>query len=252
MFCKQCGAKMAEGVKFCGACGTVIETAETPEPNTAPSTAIRKFSNKHIGIAACGAVALIAVIIILAVTLSGGGAEGTINRYVRAMGSFDVYRAQRYHAFEISDVLPLLLEDAGMSMSEFNAELYDLTGTRTLRAFYSELADEVASETREMFGRNIRVTHEVISYRQLTPQQRMDEINRVRNSLSWVGIELEDLIRVDRMHEMVTYTINVTLSGSLGDESHRETLLLVRIGRNWYVWQDPLDLLWDLPGGLRF
>lgn len=36
MFCKKCGAKLAEGAKFCGVCGTVVRAQADPIPNTAP------------------------------------------------------------------------------------------------------------------------------------------------------------------------------------------------------------------------
>jgi len=251
MFCKQCGTKMEASTKFCGGCGTVNEVPETSQSSPAPP-AVKKISNTHIGIAVCGAIAVVALIIILSVALGGGGADGTIRRYVNAMGTFDYYRAQRYHAFDVNEVLDQVLAANDMSMSEFNAELLDSTGASDIRAFYRDLANEISAEVSEMFGRNVRFSHEIISYRQLNPQQRLDEINRVRNALNNVGINMDDLIRTDRMHEMVTYTVGITLSGSLGEESDRETILMVRIGRNWYVWENPLEMFWDLPRNLRF
>lgn len=251
MFCKQCGSKMEVETKFCGNCGTVVEDTELQQDDVAVSSK-KKISNTHIGMAVCGAVAVIVLIIILAVTLSGGGAERTVRNYVDAMGTFNLYRAQRYNAFDANAVLTQTLEANDRSLSEFNADLYDTTGARDIRGFFNDLADELNAEVSEMFGRNIRFSHEIISYRQLTPQQRLDEINNVRNSLSMFGIDMDELIRTDQMHEMITYTVDITLSGSLGEESERETILLIRIGRNWYVWENPMEIFWALPWGLLF
>ena len=251
MFCKQCGSKMEVDAKFCGNCGTVVEDAELQQ-NGVAALPKKKISNTHIGMAVCGAVAVIVLAIILMVTLSGGGAERTIRNYVGAVGTFNLYRAQRYHAFNANEVLAQALAANDMSISEFNADLYDATGARDIRGFFNDLADEINAEVNEMFGRNIRFSYEIVSYRQLTPQQRLDEINNVRNSLSMFGIDMDELIRTNQMHEMITYTVDITLSGSLGEESERETILLVRIGRNWYVWENPMDMFWALPWGLLF
>ena len=34
MFCQACGAKLLEGARFCGACGTPVAKAETEQPTT--------------------------------------------------------------------------------------------------------------------------------------------------------------------------------------------------------------------------
>lgn len=36
MFCKKCGNKLADGAKFCGVCGTLVQAQPDPIPNTAP------------------------------------------------------------------------------------------------------------------------------------------------------------------------------------------------------------------------
>ena len=36
MFCKKCGNKLADGAKFCGVCGTVVQAQADPIPNTTP------------------------------------------------------------------------------------------------------------------------------------------------------------------------------------------------------------------------
>lgn len=36
MFCKKCGSKLADGVKFCGVCGALVQPQADPIPNTAP------------------------------------------------------------------------------------------------------------------------------------------------------------------------------------------------------------------------
>ena len=251
MFCKKCGEKMEAGKKFCAKCGTVMEVAEKQENavGASPSSSSpMKFSNTHIGMAVCGGIGVIALIIVLIVVFSGGGPERTIRRYVSDIGSLDFYRIiDRHYAFNINDVLTQLLSENDMSLSEFNAELYDLTsmwfdsGVRNIRDLYREIANEESADVSEMYGRNIRFSHEIISYRQLSPSDRLREINNVRDALRNVNVNMDDIIRTDRMHEMFTYTISITMTGSLGSETWRETLLLIRIGRNWYIWDNPLD-----------
>jgi len=234
---------MEAGVRFCGNCGDVVEQPNAAEQKTATKA---KISNKHIGMIACGAIVLVLVIVLISV-FSGRGAESVLGRYVNAVGSFDMQAISRHSAFDMDAVIQQTMAAEGMTQREFNDLLFDMYGVRNLDALYRQMADEFRDELREEFGRNFRVTFDIVESFELSQREISQEIESVERTLSWgwTGLELSDLVRIDRINEMIEYTVDITISGSLGRDTERLTIIMVRIGRQWLVWDD--SVLFGLP-----
>lgn len=110
MFCKKCGNKLADGAKFCGVCGTLVQAQPDPIPNTAPVDRddisytiplVREEDPKPApqkkplpvkklltGVAALAAVVLI---VVLAVSLFGGKTLYLLTKYVDNDDEFAKY-----------------------------------------------------------------------------------------------------------------------------------------------------------------
>jgi len=245
MFCKQCGEKLELDARFCGSCGDTVEAPPAPDPNQAeqgvgfappqaPAPA-KKISNTHIGMIACGLVALI--IIVIGISIFGGrSAESVLRRYLTATANLDFNRALRYTIIDMDDVTNAIMQEMGMTQREFNQELYDDFGVRSMRALFDMIADELREEMRDEFGRNPRINIEVYDSHELRRSDREAVIDRMERDFRWMGIELDDVVRVDRIREMIEFEVDLTISGGGNSMTQPHTVIMVRVGRNWRVW----------------
>jgi len=247
MYCKQCGEKLELDARFCGSCGDTVEAPPVPPapgPNMhAPSpegvaqtpAPTKKISNAHIGMIACGIVAL--VILIIGISIFGGrSAESVLRRYLTATANMDFNRALRYTIIDMDDVTNAIMQEMGMTQREFNQELYDDFGVRSMSALLDMVADELRDEMRDEFGRNPRVSIDIYDSFELRRSDRDAVIDRMERDLRWMGIELDDIVRVDRIREMIEFEVDLTISGSGNSLTHAHTVIMVRVGRNWRVW----------------
>ena len=126
MYCSKCGTYMNDDDKFCPNCGTGADgqapaaVVSGPKPVSAPR---KKLSNKAlIGILAVAAAVVIAVVLILIFTLGGSNSpEGVLKKFVNAMANSDLQGMLDCSVPD--DVLAYVLQDEGMSRSEFQRQL---------------------------------------------------------------------------------------------------------------------------------
>jgi len=242
MFCKQCGAQMEPNVRFCGTCGDVVEQAEANQ--NAPTSTKAKISNKHIGMIACGVIVVVLAIVLVSM-FSGRGPERVLGRYISAMGDFDLQAMSRHSVFDIDTVVRQALAAEGMSTRDFNNLLYEMYGVRSLDALFSEVADAEREWLREDFGRNYRITHEIVDSFEFSSREMRDEIEDMEDFLNRrFGFGLDDFVRVDRINEMVEFVVDVTIRGSLDSDTERMDIIMVRVGREWLVWDEEILFGW--------
>ncbi len=126
MYCSKCGTYMSDADKFCPNCGTSVDGQPSPAVVSDPEpvrAARKKLSKKAlIGILAGAAAVVIAVVLILVFTLGGSNSpEGVIKKFVNAYATADL---QGMLDCSIPDeVLEYVLQDEGMSRSEFQRQL---------------------------------------------------------------------------------------------------------------------------------
>jgi len=237
MFCEKCGTKMEAGANFCGNCGDVVEQ---------PRVSTGKTKNKLIGMITCGVVALVLVIGLIAL-FSGRGPEAVLRRYIDALGTFDMQALSRHSAFDVDGTINLVLDANNITQREFNDMLYEMHGVRNMRDLHREIANEVTEQLREEFGRNYRISFDIIESFELSQREITQQIEQAERSISrrLFGIALSDVVQLDNINEMIEYTVDLTISGSLGQETNSITIMMVRIGRQWLVWD--YSILFDLP-----
>ncbi len=126
MYCSKCGTYMSDADKFCPNCGTSIDGQPSPAVVTDPEPAHaprKKLSKKAlIGILAGAAAVVIAVVLILIFTLGGSNSpEGVLKKFFNAYANLDL---QGMLDSSVPDeVLEYVLQDEGMSRSEFQRQL---------------------------------------------------------------------------------------------------------------------------------
>ncbi|MBQ6332727.1 MAG: zinc-ribbon domain-containing protein [Clostridia bacterium] len=126
MYCSKCGTYMSDADKFCPNCGTSIDGQPSPAVVTDPKPAHaprKKLSKKAlIGILAGAGAVVIAVVLILIFTLGGSNSpEGVFKKFFNAYANLDL---QGMLDSSVPDeVLEYVLQDEGMSRSEFQRQL---------------------------------------------------------------------------------------------------------------------------------
>ena len=239
MFCKKCGSQIETGKKFCGSCGEVVELTQDgvqPIANAVASPGTKKVSNQHIGMIACGVVALIAVIVLISIFAGGGNnPERVLRRYMAAAMAFDFNRSLRYSVFDLDDLINEAARVEGISVRELNNMIYEEEGVRNMRALLDMFADEARELLREEYGRNYRVTFDILDSFTLSQRERNSELDNIRRSLSWSGLDFDRLVDVDSIREMKVFTVEATISGNRSESTDKMDILMIRIGRNWRV-----------------
>ncbi len=134
MFCKNCGAQLADGTKFCNSCGSPVGEA-APAANVPPvvqSSANQGKKKSPIGIII---IAIIAVIVFFAFSGGSGGYEDTVEDFFAGMFEAD---AKKLVSTFSEDYISEKLEDYGY---ENKSVLI-----KRLQDSLDEMADEYKSE----------------------------------------------------------------------------------------------------------
>ena len=162
MYCSNCGTFMNDTDQFCPNCGAGVN-GQSPAPvqdEQIPVRAPRKKLSRGalIGILAGAAAVVIAVVLILVFTLSGGSnsPEGVIRKFVNALYTYDL---QGMIDTSIPDeVLNYVLQDEGMSRSEFQRQLNN--AQKQINEYQSEIGSggrasfEITILRSQPLGRN--------------------------------------------------------------------------------------------------
>ena len=237
MFCENCGTAIETNEAFCSKCGQAVEA-------TKAITSVKKVSNRHIGIIACGIVGFILIIVLL-VTLGGSGQrnpERALRNFIVAAEQDDYSTAIGLSVFDLTDLIAIYARANGTSVRELNRELAELTGFNNFNALLNNVAREARDELRADFGRNFSISVDILEYTEFTTEEMNHHLEnferRVNNELRWMGLEsytLWDLTNLDNANAMIEYRVRITISGRNDYDSWRDTIRMVRIGRRWYA-----------------
>lgn len=144
MFCKNCGAQLSDGSKFCTSCGTSVKGAQSSSENASPATNKKAKKKFPVGII------VIVVIVIAAIALFSGGNGG----YKKTIDNF----------FE-----GLFEADGKLFVSTFSEsyieEQIESNGYRNKAVLTERLQDnldELAEEYIDELGKGWKYTYEII------------------------------------------------------------------------------------------
>jgi len=261
MFCGKCGEKQVSGEKFCGNCGEALaasnassshstntgvaqEVIVKSDPISSVPIANKKISNTHVGMIACAAVGLVAIIVFISILFGGNNPERVAQQYLRTIHNGNYFRAtRRYSAFDADDLINVFVADRRMTERQYNERLNESRGYRNIRAFINAQAQEETERLRAEFGRNYSITVEVVSSDELSLREMNSLIDGMRFSYEIRGHEPDSIIRLDRINSIVRVRADITISGSLGHGSTSTTLEVAQIGRRWRVLADSITPL---------
>ena len=218
MFCAKCGNQIADGAKFCSACGAMNEAApqaeepigqEAPQQQTPPQQSAPKAgSDKKLGMIAAGIVAVI--VVILAVLIFGGrGPKATANKLLK--GVFNG------NAKQVVSVMPKKLVKA-MVEEDYHGDKGDML---------DELDDELDYFVDELNEYKIKYKYKVTDIEKLDKDEAEDWEDDINFSYD-TKIKIKSVKNV---------TVKLTLRSKEFDEKYEEEidLTLGKIGSSWYV-----------------
>lgn len=200
MNCSSCGAELKEGAKYCAKCGT-----STNQTFPATQKTSSKMRNIPFGVIFAG----ILIVVVLNLLFGGRSYKTTIKQYIDATMEGD--------AKKIVSLMPEEYVEEAIRSGEYENK----------RELINELDDALKSMTElfeESFGKRMRYSHEINSVYTYTK----DEMDMYLYHFDYGNIS-------DKVKEIkeIEYSLNISGSGNSGNTS--ETLLLYKIGRNWYI-----------------
>lgn len=144
MFCKNCGAQLSDGAKFCNSCGASINGTPSTSDNTIPTT--NKNTKKKFPI---GIIAIVAVVIaaIYLFSGSGGSYEKTVDNFFEGLFEAD-------GKLFVSTFSEAFIEE----QIESNGYRNKAVLTERLQDNLDELAEEYVDE----LGKNWKYSYEII------------------------------------------------------------------------------------------
>lgn len=226
-FCGNCGAQLDDDAVVCSNCGCNIAPAATPASaeteNATPGenavAAIKagtgkffdkvktdsNFRNIVIGIAA-GFVALIVLIVVL-VSVFGGGYKRAIDNYIDATfyGDYSAYKAN------IPDAMWDSLKESGDALDKED---------------YKEQYKMFKEYFEDQYGKNISVDYKVTDEDELDE----DDLDDLRDELkSDYGIAKKSVTKAYELE------VEFTIEGDDDEDSNEEIITVVKIDGDWYV-----------------
>jgi uncharacterized membrane protein YvbJ len=234
MYCRKCGAKQLDDAVFCSECGTRLAAeGQSANPaaaqNSAPAQnqaavsqpvmnavspeAAQKKKHRRIGvIAVIVAVVLIAGLVTLGVFLFGGrNYKATAKQFSKALGEAN--------AEAIVELFPKEYINSVMEQGDFDSV------DEAIENLQEDLDKEKKSLEKE-YG-DIELSYEVGKIKDCSKTKLKD----IQKELNEFDIEIE---------EAKIASIEATLKHNEGKEHNDMQLVLVKIGRSWYVanWGD--------------
>ena len=240
MFCKKCGTAISAEEKFCSKCGEAKDLV-------APT---KKVSNTHIGIIACAVIGVVALVMVIS-AFSGRGqsnASRVVISYASAVALFDFTGAAAYLPISLDQTMESFARAEGLTMRELNNQIRTDTGYRDVNAFLDSMTASLQTLLEDDLGGRIRASVEILNYTTLDTTTRLEELSTFRrnfnNQAQRNGIDLrwEDFVNVNDITEMMRFDINVILSGNHDSFTSRDSILVMRMGRRWYVLESSIDI----------
>lgn len=161
-FCPNCGAELADDSVFCGACGTKLAEDGAAEGTTEVAKKAPKIDKKILAIG-IGALAVIAIIVVLiCVLVSGGGYKGKIKKY------FNFFNDKHTNNFELNELtlapaeydLYKCMYDVLVKPCKDDADdVADFLGSEfsTCEEYFEDLYDDYEDD----YGKNWKITYEI-------------------------------------------------------------------------------------------
>lgn len=207
MFCGSCGAKNEDGALFCAECGAVLNPDQPPVQNfgEVPQPEQKSTNTRLVGMIAVGAVALIAVVILLVSLFSGGGPSGVVDDALDAMFSAD---ADDFVDLIPDAVMDMLEEQAGMSRKDF---------VESLQEELDDLEDEMEQE-------DASIDWDITDEDELSKK----EVKALQSSYDMVGIDM----KITEAAE-----VKVKLIAKMDGEKETETITfpVIKVDGDWYI-----------------
>ena len=202
------------------------------------SSGRKKLSPKYIAMIAGGAAALVLAIVLIAVFAGGGSPESAALKYVQAAVAFDYDGVVKYCAYDVDEYIKAEYAEADMSQREFNSWLYHSYEVRSVKALFDQTRLEIKQEYRDEYGRNYKISFEVIDIDVLSKSQIRDKKKEIERDFDYYDCDIDTIIRIDQITEMAEVEIEANISGSEGEDRNELVLTVVKINGKWRVLDD--------------
>lgn len=209
MFCKKCGEKIADNVKFCPKCGEKVErigaVVRTDLSNATGESDTKKY--RYVGIA------FVAICVILLCSLMGGkGYEKVLKKYYRAVQYAD---ANLYYSILAPDYIDYMVGSGSWYSS--NADFKT--------ALENEL-EEYGDSFQYDCGGQLRFSVKVTEVKHLTTKERTDFAKNLKDYYEFTH-NISDLVELD---------YKLTVSGTTGSVTQNmEGFYAFKMGGKWYM-----------------
>lgn len=209
MVCKNCGANIPEGTKFCTSCGATVE-AEVGFQDAAVVQAPAKKSNKKLIAIIAGVVAVIIAFICI---FGGGSYKSTIKKYYSAIENGDGSKLQACYPFYVKAA-----KADGDSASDIKDE-------------YKDRAESLHDLYAERYGDDFKIKYEIKD----ADKVDKDDLEDFEKELN-EAIEEED-INMGKVSISQGYEVEVegTIKGSEDEDEFEDTFYMLKINGKWNI-----------------
>ena len=249
MFCKNCGKEVADGLRFCPACGGVMEEAPvydaTPQDFGVPAKkgfVLNDQMKKLIPVVAIALVVVILAIIFLPKLFGGNSAEDLAIKAVEAEldCDMDLYDLYYYDYFEYRErKWSENAADNDMTLEAYIQEkAFDEgfgSGISTVEEYYEAECDAYAEAFDKIdFDYDLEAMVKKEYSEDENPREFREELEYIRESQaeygldsSWYGIDVDD---IDAFAD-----VNVFIDGELNDMpcNGKAEVYAVKINGSW-------------------
>ncbi len=201
-FCEFCGAPMEDNVNFCGSCGKK-QTEEAVEVAATPKKA-GGFDPKNVPVIGAAVV----VVLVLFLLFGGRGPEKTAKQFMKAVVRGN---AKKIVKLMPKDVVKETLEETDMTKKELIEELDE-----SLEYFSEYLED-------------YKFSYEVDDVDNITGE----ELKELKDELKEMGVSKKKVKKAKEVE--VEMTVREKGASKDEEETNSLTIIVVKIGRNWYV-----------------
>lgn len=226
-FCGNCGTQIEDNVAFCPNCGNAVEV---------PTSAPKKTNNKLVGIVACAAVVVIALIIALT---SGGNYKSVAKKYVESVLKFDYRGIKSTLIYDVDEVYEELVDnladESDMSKKEVLEMLSDEFDSKIKDTddIFRKMCEVAEEEFKDDYGKcSIKV--KVVDAQELDE----DEIEDVIYWQRYAGLDMEDQINQKKIKKAYEVELETTVDfadDDIDDETEEITVVVAKYGLKWKV-----------------
>lgn len=204
MFCKNCGKQLEDSAKFCNTCGTST-TGTAPASNNDSIFTGKSQKKKSPFVAVLGVVVVVAVIALL---FGGRSLNATVKQYVDA--------TIEGNGNKIVSLMPDFFVKHAVDSGEYSSK-------REMIKDFEAVAESSSLALQAAYGKNLKHDVTIID----TYKYSADE----KDMYLYYNF-YDDASKIDEVAE-VTYQLSI--SGNADSDNWAETILLFKIGSNWYV-----------------